>query len=128
MTNGIKQLLTIQGKIGDLDLVYSGAYMNRVIHAESDYTTYTFWYDKLSDYYVTNNAGKPVEGAQDIFEGDQFTKLSNEEFACRPTLRTAFIGLWGRFRNSSRITYCRIIRSQIWDRISGFPAGRTHFG
>ena len=26
--------LTIQGKIGDLDLVYSGAYMNRVIHAE----------------------------------------------------------------------------------------------
>jgi outer membrane receptor protein involved in Fe transport len=70
--------LTIQGKIGDLDLVYAGAYMNRVIHAESDYTTYTFWYDKLSDYYVTNNAGKPVEGAQDIFEGDQFTKLSNE--------------------------------------------------
>lgn len=70
--------LTIQGKIGDLDLVYAGAYMNRVIHAESDYTTYTFWYDELAGYYMTDNAGNAVMGAQDIFEGDQFTKLSNE--------------------------------------------------
>jgi outer membrane receptor protein involved in Fe transport len=80
--------LTIQGKIGDLDLTYAGAYMNRVIHAESDYTTYTFWYDKLDGYYFTNNAFKPVLGAQDIFEGDQFTKLSNEvRLSSNPTDR-----------------------------------------
>ncbi|MGA9795874.1 MAG: TonB-dependent receptor [Rhizomicrobium sp.] len=77
--------LTIQGKIGDLDLVYSGGYMNRVVHAESDYTSYTYWYDKLDNYVFYDNAKNPVEAAQDIFEGDQFTKLSNEIRLSSPT-------------------------------------------
>ncbi|HEY5238010.1 MAG TPA: TonB-dependent receptor [Rhizomicrobium sp.] len=77
--------LTIQGKIGDLDLTYAGGYMSRHIHAESDYTDYTFWYDKLDGYYVTDNAGNPVDSSQYILESDHFTKLSNELRLSSPT-------------------------------------------
>lgn len=70
--------LTIQGKIGDLDLTYAGGYMSRHIGGESDYTDYTFWYDKLAQYYVTDNAGNAVDSSQYILERDHFTKLSNE--------------------------------------------------
>jgi len=76
--NWYQAALTVQGKIGDLDLVYAGGYMNRNIHAESDYTDYTFWYDKLGGYYFTDNSGNPVDSSQYILEGDRFTKLSNE--------------------------------------------------
>ena len=115
--------LTIQGKIGDLDLTYAGAYMNRVIHAESDYTTYTFWYDKLDGYYFTNNAGKPVLGAQDIFEGDQFTKLSNEvRLSSNPTDRFHWVvGAFQERQSHYILQNYKIpaLGSDFW--IPGFP-------
>jgi outer membrane receptor protein involved in Fe transport len=70
--------LTIQGKIADLDLTYAGGYMSRHIRGESDYTDYTFWYDKLAGYYFTDASGNPVDSSQYIMESDHFTKLSNE--------------------------------------------------
>jgi outer membrane receptor protein involved in Fe transport len=72
--------LTVQGKISDLDLTYSGGYMDRRVHEESDYTDYSFWYDTLYGYgaYWTNNAGKPVDPSQYIIASDHFTKTSHE--------------------------------------------------
>lgn len=72
--------LTVQGKISDLDLVYSGGYMDRRVREESDYTDYSFWYDTLYGYgaYWTNNAGKPVDPSQYIKAQDHFTKTSHE--------------------------------------------------
>lgn len=72
--------LTVQGKISNLDLVYSGGYMDRRIREESDYTDYSFWYDTLYGYgaYWTNNAGQPVDPSQYILAQDHFTKTSHE--------------------------------------------------
>lgn len=70
--------LTITGKVGDLDITYAGGYMDRRANGSSDYTDYTFWYDTLAGYYVTDNAGNPVDSSQHILANDQFTKLTNE--------------------------------------------------
>lgn len=72
--------LTVEGKISDLDLVYSGGYMDRRVREESDYTDYSYWYDTLYGYgaYWTNNAGKPVDPSQYILAQDHFTKTSQE--------------------------------------------------
>jgi iron complex outermembrane recepter protein len=72
--------LTIQGKISNLDVVYSGSYMGRTIHAASDYTDYSFFYDTLYGYgsYFYDNHGSLIDPSQYILESDRFTKLSNE--------------------------------------------------
>jgi len=72
--------LTVQGKIGNLDVVYSGGYMDRNINAASDYTDYSFFYDTLYGYgaYIYDNHGTPIDPRQYIFEKDHFTKTSHE--------------------------------------------------
>jgi iron complex outermembrane recepter protein len=72
--------LTVEGKVGDLDLTYSGGHMDRWINAESDYTDYSFWYDTLhgSGAYITDNSGNPVNPSQYILQEDHFTKDSHE--------------------------------------------------
>ncbi len=93
--------LTVQGKISDLDLVYSGGYMNRWVREESDYTDYSFWYDTLYGYgaYWTNNAGQPVDPSQYILAQDKFTKQSHEIRLSSPSdwrLRFVVGGFWER--------------------------------
>ncbi|MDE2184800.1 MAG: TonB-dependent receptor [Alphaproteobacteria bacterium] len=70
--------LTIQGKIGDFDVTYSGGFMDRHQQSSADYTDYTYWYDTLSGYYVTDNSGNPVDSSQYILGNDHFEKFSNE--------------------------------------------------
>lgn len=81
--------LTIHGKIANLDVVYAGGYMERSIHAASDYTDYSFFYDSLfgSGAYVVDNAGHPINPSQHIFSSDYFSKLSNELRISTPTDR-----------------------------------------
>jgi iron complex outermembrane receptor protein len=80
--NWVQGALTIQGKIGDLDLTYSGGHMEWWIRGESDYTDYSYWYDKLfpSSFpqYFYNNAGNPIAPSQYILERDHFIKDSHE--------------------------------------------------
>jgi hypothetical protein len=47
----VQASLTIQGKIGDFDLVSSSGYFRRKIHNTSDYTYYSVHYDQLGDGY-----------------------------------------------------------------------------
>lgn len=72
--------LTVQGKIGDFDLVYTGAYLDRRIDAHSDYTDYSFFYDTLfgSGAYITDSTGKVIDPTQRISGRDHFTSNSNE--------------------------------------------------
>lgn len=72
--------LAVEGKIANFDLVYAGAYMNRKIDTQSDYTDYSFFYDTLfgSGAYVTDNLGNPVDPTQYILGKDKFTKESHE--------------------------------------------------
>jgi iron complex outermembrane receptor protein len=85
--NWYQAALTVQGKIGDLDLVYSGGYMDRHVHSAADYTDYTYWYDQYNSYYVhfTDNAGNTIDPTQRILGDDHFTKLSQEARISTPT-------------------------------------------
>jgi outer membrane receptor protein involved in Fe transport len=72
--------LTVEGKMGNLDVVYSGGHMERWIHSRSDYTDYSFWYDTLYGYgaYWYDDAGNPIDPSQFIVGKDKFTKDSHE--------------------------------------------------
>jgi iron complex outermembrane receptor protein len=76
----VQASLTVQGKIGNLDVVYSGGYMDRTINAASDYTDYSFFYDTLYGYgaYIYDNHGNFIDPQQYISEKDHFTKTSHE--------------------------------------------------
>ncbi len=82
----IQGALTIQGKIGNWDVTYAGAYLDRKTHTESDYTDYAEAYDS---YYASvggvagyqsflNAAGQTIDPRQRIIGDDKFTKLSQE--------------------------------------------------
>lgn len=82
----IQGALTIQGKIGNWDLTYAGAYLDRKTHAVSDYTDYAEAYDSMyassggnAGYFgFVNNAGQTIDPRQVIVGDDHFTKLSQE--------------------------------------------------
>ena len=80
--------LTIEGKIGNFDLTYAGAYMNRPTSSLNDYVDYVdaynayyidLGYASILDYqYYFDNAGNIVSPAQYITGGNHFKKLSQE--------------------------------------------------
>ena len=76
----IQGALTVEGKIGNFDITYAGAYLKRRINGESDYVDYAYFYDALAGYgaYFTDNAGNPVNPNQYIVSDDRFTKQSHE--------------------------------------------------
>lgn len=82
----IQGALTIEGKIGNWDLTYAGAYLKRKINSATDYTDYAEAYDAmyasyggLANYFnYQDNAGKQVAPLQHIIGTDKFSKLSQE--------------------------------------------------
>jgi outer membrane receptor protein involved in Fe transport len=72
--------LTVQGKIGNFDLTYAYANMNRHIDSESDYSDYSFWYDTLYAYgaSIYDDSGALVDPSQFIQGVDRFHKQSHE--------------------------------------------------
>ena len=79
--------MLIEGRIGNFDLVYSGAYLDRSIDALTDYSDYAFFYDDLlgyGAYFVGDCAAEdpfecaPVNPSQYFASEDRFTKLSQE--------------------------------------------------
>jgi iron complex outermembrane recepter protein len=51
--------LTVQGQIGNLDLIYSGGYLHRTFDSVSDYSEYSYSYD---NYYHNTYAGTACPG------------------------------------------------------------------
>lgn len=75
--------LTIEGKIGNFDLTYSGNHLTRDVDASFDYSDYSYWYDNVytSGYFAglfLNNAGQRVNPAQSFLNNDAYTKQSHE--------------------------------------------------
>ena len=72
--------LTVQGKIGNFDIVYAYANLNRDDAYHQDYSDYSFWYDTLFGYgtYIHDNAGNLINPAQHITGKDDYRKVSNE--------------------------------------------------
>ena len=75
--------LTIEGKVGNFDLVYSGNYLDRNVDGSFDYSDYAFWYDS---YYTTgsfsnlffDNNGDRISPSARYTNNDGYTKQSHE--------------------------------------------------
>jgi outer membrane receptor protein involved in Fe transport len=77
----LEAALTVQGKIGDYQLTYSGGYFTRALDTISDYTDYSVAYDAHSGYgtYWVDAEGNPLPTPQQSIIGrDRFYKESNE--------------------------------------------------
>ncbi len=82
----VQAALTIEGQIGNWDLTYAGAYLDRQAEQSSDYIDYAEAYDSLYSsvggiagyFYFTNAAGNQINPRQQVIGSDHFRKLSQE--------------------------------------------------
>ena len=82
----IQAALTIEGKLGNWDLTYAGAYLDRKTLSSADYTDYAEAYDNLyssyggiSNYfYFHDAAGNTIDPRQNVIGSDHFKKMSQE--------------------------------------------------
>ncbi|HWA60560.1 MAG TPA: TonB-dependent receptor [Caulobacteraceae bacterium] len=76
----LQAALTIQGKISNFDVTYSGGHMDRRITSQLDYTDYSYFYDQYAGYaasfYDANH--NYIDPTQTIIGHDHFTKDSHE--------------------------------------------------
>ncbi|HEU4487065.1 MAG TPA: TonB-dependent receptor [Povalibacter sp.] len=72
--------LTVEGRIGNFDLVYAGAYLKRDDFVNSDYSDYSFFYDQGgSGVYWTDNDGVPLDNPSQYIHGtDKYKRQSHE--------------------------------------------------
>ena len=77
--------LTVQGRISNFDLIYSGGYLDRDIDNSYDYSDYSFGYDSYyadnPDYfgnYFVDNAGELIDPSQYTVNRSNFTKQTHE--------------------------------------------------
>ncbi len=82
----IQGALTIEGKLGNWDLTYAGAYADRKIAASTDYTDYAEAYDSLyaasgglaGYFYFSDAAGNTIDPRQNVLSNPKYTKMSHE--------------------------------------------------
>jgi iron complex outermembrane recepter protein len=76
----IQTALTVQGKIGNFDIVYAVSHLNRSDHYDQDYSDYSYWYDVKAGYgaYFHDNNGNLIDPSQHIHAEDIYRKTSNE--------------------------------------------------
>lgn len=89
--------LTIQGKLSDWDVTYSGGYFRRKVDNKSDYSYYTVAYDTYTytgseggtyfgyATYFPDGKGGFLDPTQSAFFGDTYTKLTQELRISSPT-------------------------------------------
>lgn len=71
--------LTIQGKLGNWDVVYAGGYFERRVDTVADYSYYTVAYDASPDYtYFTTPDGAAIDPTQTYHTNDKYTKQTHE--------------------------------------------------
>ncbi|EJL23205.1 outer membrane receptor protein [Novosphingobium sp. AP12] len=72
--------LTIEGKLGNWDLVATGGLLNRKDRTESDYSDYSYFYDALygSGEFLYDNAGDLVSPNQYIQGRDKYRRQFGE--------------------------------------------------
>jgi len=93
--NWTQSALTVQGKIGNFDVTYAFAHLNRGERGDSDYSDYSFWYDVLYSYgaSITDSNGNIINPSQRIRSSDNFRKTSHELRIASPSdWRLSFVG------------------------------------
>ncbi|MEX2150036.1 MAG: TonB-dependent receptor [Steroidobacteraceae bacterium] len=75
--------LTIEGRIGNLDVLYSGNYLEREVDASWDYADYAYWYDTAytTGYFAglfVDNDGNRLNPVAKYVNNDEYEKTSHE--------------------------------------------------
>lgn len=75
--------LTLEGKIGNMDLVYAGAYLDRNVDSQYDYSGYAEYLEDLYAYYgydclYYDALGGCAEGSQFVDGDENFNRVSQE--------------------------------------------------
>lgn len=72
----LQAAMTIEGKIGNWDLVATGGHLRRKDHIQSDYSDYAYFYDALYQYgeYFVDNDGVKVSPNQYIQGQDTYRR------------------------------------------------------
>ncbi len=111
----IQGAMTIEGKIGDFDLVVASSYLRRQIDSNYDYTDYAYYYDALYQYYDSlygpgstnfatyfyDNAYNNIDFSQFYQGDDSYGKYANEVRVSSPQdKRFRFVA--GFFQNRQR--------------------------
>ncbi len=104
--------LTIEGSIGNFDVVYAGSYLDREVDGSTDYTDYSYWYDVygITGYYADIHFADPDGTPRAIV--NQFADPADcPDYANDPTgcfLDPAEVGTrvmtGARFRDNNRFT------------------------
>ncbi len=121
----LQSALTVQGRIGNFDLTYAFANLNRDFDTQSDYNDYAFWYDTLAGYgaYFYADNGDLVNPNQYIQAQNKYTKRSHELRLASPAEnRVRFVGgvFWQKQHNDIQERYLVDgIASDI--EVSGWP-------
>jgi iron complex outermembrane recepter protein len=77
----VQAALTVEGRIGNFDVVYAGAYLDRDVDVQQDYGDYAFFYDECCAYgsYWGDDAGVPLaDPSQFIRWKDDYQRQSHE--------------------------------------------------
>ncbi|MBL8199880.1 MAG: TonB-dependent receptor [Chromatiales bacterium] len=77
--------LTVEGRIGSIDMVYTGSYLDRDVDFDFDYADYSYWYDvayladgvNFSSYFY-NDVGDAIDFSQYVLSSDRYKKYSQE--------------------------------------------------
>lgn len=70
--------LTVEGKISNYDLVYSGGYFERNQTVASDYSEYSVAYDSNGYSRFRDSQGNLIDPTQSQLQVDRYTKMSHE--------------------------------------------------
>jgi iron complex outermembrane receptor protein len=72
--------LTIEGKVSDWNILYSGGYFERQIVHQYDYSEYSIAYDAIAYTvaHLVDNQGKVIDPTQNVIGGDRYTKQTHE--------------------------------------------------
>lgn len=75
--------LTLEGKIGDLDLAYAGAYLDRNVDSQYDYSGYSEYLEDLYAYYgyyclYYDPLGDCADPSQYVLGDENFNRTSHE--------------------------------------------------
>lgn len=106
----VQGAMTVEGRLGDFDLVVASSYLRRQIDSNTDYTDYAYYYDALyqsfgtganfASYFYDNN-GDSIDFSQFYQGDDSFGKYANEIRVSSPQdKRVRFIA--GFFQNRQR--------------------------
>jgi iron complex outermembrane recepter protein len=91
----VQAAATVEGRISNLDIVYTTAYLERTMEGRQDYADYGYFYDVLygSGTAFYDNLGNLINPAQWVFDEHEYRKTSHELRISSPAEnRMRFIG------------------------------------